>query len=156
MRNESGITIFELMVVIGIIAILASIAIPGFLSWLPNYKMRSAVDEVLSTLQQAKLRAVRENAMVSVTFNTASGRYLAFVDNGAGADGGNGIQDAGEATIKNGQMPEGIILQSTTFPLDWARFTPRGIPVNGGDVVITNGPITRTIELTLGGSSSIQ
>ena len=152
MRNDSGLTIFELMVVIGIIAILASIAIPGFLGWLPKYRMRSAADELLSTLQQAKLRAVRENAIVSMSFDTASGSYLSFVDNGAGADGGNGIKDAGEVTIKSVQMPAGIMLQSTTFPLDWARFTPRGFPVAGGDVVIANGPITRTVSLTLGGS----
>ena len=72
MRNDSGFTLFELMVVVGIMAILASVAIPGFLGWLPKYRMRSAADDVLSTLQQAKLRAVRENANVSVTFYTDS------------------------------------------------------------------------------------
>ena len=64
MRNNSGLTIIELMVVIGILAILAGVAIPGFISWLPNYRMRSAADEVYSTLQNVKLRAVRENAIV--------------------------------------------------------------------------------------------
>ncbi len=95
MRNESGLTLFELMVVVGIMAILASVAVPGFLGWLPKYRMRSAADEVLSTLQHAKLRAVRENDVVSVTFNIANESYLAFLDNGAGADAGNGIQEAG-------------------------------------------------------------
>jgi len=155
MRNNSGFTLFELMVVVGIMAILASVAIPGFLGWLPKYRMRSAADEVLSTLQHAKLRAVRENDIVSVNFDFVNNTYLAFLDNGAGANAGNGTQDAGEATVKNGRMPAGIDLQNSGLgPV--VRFNRRGFPDASGNIVIANGPITRTVNLTLGGSSSIQ
>ena len=156
MRNESGFTLFELMVVVGIMAILASVAVPGFLGWLPKYRMRSAADEVLSTLQQAKLRAVRENNIVRVTFDFANDSYLAFVDNGAGANADNGTREADEATVKNGQMPAGIDLQDLTLgPM--VRFTRRGFPTAAsGNIVVSNGTISRTINLTLGGSSSIQ
>ena len=154
MRNDSGITFFELMVVVGIMAILASVAIPGLLSWLPKYRMRSAADEVLSTLQHAKLRAVRENDIVSVTFNFANDSYTAFLDNGAGADAGNGTQEAGEATVKNGRMPAGIDLQDSGLGTV-VRFNRRGFPDASGNIVIANGTISRTINLTLGGSSSI-
>jgi len=162
MRNDSGITFFELMVVVGIISILAGLAIPGFFNWLPQYRMRSAADDVLSTLQYAKLRAVRENDIVSVTFDTANDGYLVFLDNGAGGNAGNGSQEAGEATVKGGRMPAGIDLQSTGFPLDpvlgqpVVQFTRRGFPVTSGNIVVANGTATRTINLTLGGSLSIQ
>ena len=162
MRNESGLTLFELMVVVGIMSILASVAIPGFLGWLPKYRMRSAADEVLSTLQNAKLRAVRENAVVSVNFDFVNDSYLTFLDNGAGADAGNGTQEAGEATVKNGQMPAGIDLQNSGLvdtlgvAVNMVRFTRRGFPDASGNIVIANGAIIRTIVLTLGGSSSIQ
>ena len=155
MRKNSGFTLFELMVVVGIMAILASIAVPGFLNWLPKYRMRSAADEVLSTLQNAKLRAVRENDIVSVTFDFANDRYLAFLDNGAGASAGNGIQEAGEVTVKNGQLPAGIDLQDSGLGLV-VRFNRRGFPDASGNIVVTNGTISRTLILTLGGSASIQ
>ena len=159
MRNESGVTFYELVVVIGIIALLSSMAIPGFLSWLPKYRMSSAADEVLSTLQHAKLRAIRENDIVSVRFNLANDSYTAFLDNGAGADAGDGNPDAGEAIVKNGQMPGGIDLLSTSFVDfggDVVQFDRRGFPVAGGNIVVANGTNTRTINLTLGGSSWIQ
>lgn len=159
MRNESGVTFYELVVVVGIMALLSSMAIPGFLSWLPKYKMSSAADEVLSTLQHAKLRAIRENDFVSVTFNTANDSYTAFLDNGAGGGiAGNGQQDGVEVTVKNGQMPEGIGLLSTSFVDfggDVVRFNSRGFPFAGGNIVVANGAGTRTISLTLGGSSWI-
>ena len=160
MRNESGLTLFELMVVVGIMAILASVAVPGFLGWLPKYRMRSAADEVLSTLQHAKLRAVRENDVVSVNFDFSNDSYLTFLDNGAGADAGNGTQEAGETTVKNGQMPAGIDLQNSglvdalNIQVNLVRFDRRGFPDASGDIVIANGSIKRTINLTLGGSAS--
>ena len=127
MRNESGLTLFELMVVVGIMAILASVAVPGFLGWLPKYRMRSAADDVLSTLQNAKLRAVRENSVVRVTFDFANDRYLSFLDNVAGANTDNGTQEADEATINNGQMPAGIDLSDDKLgPM--VRFVRSGVP----------------------------
>jgi prepilin-type N-terminal cleavage/methylation domain-containing protein len=158
MRNDSGFTLFELMVVVGIMAILASVAIPGFIGWLPKYRMRSAADDVLSTLQQAKLRAVRENAIVSVRFFFPDNdRYISFVDNGANP--GDKWPQGDETTVKSGRMPAGIDLQSAAFgalaePV--VQFFPRGFPNAGGNIVVANGTATRTINLTLGGSASIQ
>jgi type IV fimbrial biogenesis protein FimT len=148
-------TFVELVVVMGILSLLAGLAIPGFVSWLPKYRMNSAADEVLSTLQQAKLRAVRENSIVSVTFDFASESCSAFLDNGAGASGGNGIQDAGEPTVIGGLMPAGIDLQDAGIG-NLIRFNRRGYPDVSGDVDISNGTRSRTVSLTLGGSSSIQ
>ena len=153
MRNNSGMTIIELMVVTGILAILASIAIPGFLGWLPNYRLRSAADEVQSTLQNAKLRAIRENAIVRVNFDFGNDTYQAFIDNGVNAD--NGTREADEVMVKNGKMPAGIDLQDSGLG-GAVRFTRRGFPDASGDIDVTNGTRTQTINLTLGGSSSIQ
>jgi prepilin-type N-terminal cleavage/methylation domain-containing protein len=151
MRKESGLTLFELMVVIGIMAVMASIAVPGVIGWLPGYRLRSGADELLSTLQLAKMRAVRENDIVTVSFDFANESYNAFVDNS-----GDGIQDAGERTVKTGQMPPNIDLQDTGLGA-LVMFDRRGYPSISGNVVrVTNGSATRTVNLTLAGSVSIQ
>ncbi len=74
MQKDSGVTLFVLMTVVAIIAVLSSIALPGFMRWLPNYRMRGAADELLSTLWLSQKRAVRENAEVAIDFDFANDR----------------------------------------------------------------------------------
>jgi prepilin-type N-terminal cleavage/methylation domain-containing protein len=73
-QKDSGVTLFELMTVIAIIAILSSIALPGSMRWQPNDRMRSAADELLSTLWLSQKGAVRENADVAIDFDFANDR----------------------------------------------------------------------------------
>jgi type IV fimbrial biogenesis protein FimT len=46
MKKKNGYTILELMVTIGIIAILTAMAIPSFINWLQGYRLRSAANDV--------------------------------------------------------------------------------------------------------------
>jgi type II secretion system protein H len=156
MHRQSGLTLFELMVVIGIMAVMASIAVPGVIGWLPGYRLRSGADELRTTLQLARMRAVRENAIVAVVFNFANDSYVAFVDNS-----GDGIQNGAERTVKSGEMPQGIDLQDSGLGA-LVMFDRRGFPtadgVNplSGNVAVSNGSGAQTINLTLAGSASIQ
>jgi Tfp pilus assembly protein FimT len=83
--REGGFTLFELAVIIAIIALLASMAIPAFSVWMPNYKLRSAARGLYSDLQMAKLGAVKQNKQWAVVFDQASnpGRYFVCSDDGA-------------------------------------------------------------------------
>ena len=75
MRKNSGFTLIELIIVIVVLAILAAISVPIFLSWLPEYRLRSAADDLYAHLQHAKMQAIRNNANWAVQFNTASDSY---------------------------------------------------------------------------------
>ena len=69
MRNNSGFTAVELLVVIALIAILAAIAVPNFIGWLPNYRLRAATHDLYSNFQKAKLTAVKRNTNTAVRFD---------------------------------------------------------------------------------------
>jgi len=79
-RHEAGFTVIELMAAVAIFAILASIAIPVFSVWRPNYKLKSAARDLYSNLQMAKLGAVKQNKEWAVVFVQGSDQYYVCSD----------------------------------------------------------------------------
>ena len=128
MRTSSGFTIMELMFVLAIGAIVASIAVPSFSSWRSRTKLNSAARVLRGDLEMAKSRAMRENNFVALKFVDANS-YQVFIDDGAGdGDPGDWILHADEQLILNRKLPPGttINLGATTFPGDQNRFNGRG------------------------------
>ncbi len=74
-RSRGGFTMIETMVVLAIIVVLAGVAIPMFMTLLPNYRLKSAAQDLYSTLQSAKMTAVKTNGTETVTFDVADGKY---------------------------------------------------------------------------------
>ena len=159
MRKNTGFTFTELMIAIAIMAIAASIAIPNIIDWLPTHRLASTSRAILSVLQQARLRAVKENTFVTVQFDTGNERYNVFRDNGeGGGNPGDGLQNGTEKIFKSEAMPAGIDLESTNFADDSVCFSNRGLPrpVSKGSVMLSNSQnINREIEVNQTGNSTI-
>ncbi len=66
-RQLRGFTIIELMGVIGIMAILVTIAAPNFIQLLKNQRVKTASFDVFSSLVVARSEALTRNATVTVT-----------------------------------------------------------------------------------------
>lgn len=140
MRTSSGFTIMELMFVLAIGAIVASIAVPSFSSWRSRAKLNYAARVLRGDLEMAKSRAMRENNFVALKFVDANS-YQVFIDDGAGdGDPGDWILHADEQLILNRKLPPGttINLGATTFPGDQNRFNGRGRIRYQGSVIIEN------------------
>jgi len=60
------------MVVIAIIAILLSIALPAYSTWRERSAAKTAVDTLVAHLKQARIKAITENRSVTVSFDTAA------------------------------------------------------------------------------------
>ncbi len=140
MRRQSGFTLMELMIIITIIAVLAAIAVPNFLGWLPKYRLKSAVDELFSNLNLAKMTAVRNGQDCKVLFD-ADGYTIECLSKTVNLDGyGSGI------TFKN---PDG----SSGFPA-FITFNSRGLS-NDGIVRLTNEARTGYFQVQVQSSGVI-
>jgi len=156
MRNNSGFTIIELAVVIAIVGIMAGIAVPNFVGWLPKYRLSSSADDIQALVQNARLRAVKENAHVAVLLDPDNdgldGDYMAFVD-----ENSDWNKDAGEALVMQGEVSSGIRITGTGYASNRFSFNSRGLCLEGsGSVTLRNSKgKTKTVNIEMTGSSRI-
>jgi type IV fimbrial biogenesis protein FimT len=97
-KSVAGFTMLELMITVVILCILLGLAIPGFSSWIPNYRLRGAVRDIYSNFQYAKMTAVKDRAGCGVLFDVANNRYRVVsagpnrtFESTAGAVGGDDV-----------------------------------------------------------------
>jgi prepilin-type N-terminal cleavage/methylation domain-containing protein len=131
MRRNSGFTAYELAVAMAIVAVMATVTMPSFLSWLTAHRLRGAAINLMADMEMAKIRAIRENTFVAVQF--AADKYEIFIDNGAGAgETGNGIRNSGERLLIDRPFPSGVGIPLTELTLTnkRVRFTSRGLPAD--------------------------
>ena len=124
----------ELMIVIAIAGILSALAIPGWLAWRANAKINGAATNLRGDLEMAKMRAIKENKLVTVLFT--SGGYTIFID-----DNGDWAKDSGEALLRDRQLVAGVTANPINFNGSKTGFNGRSIvPLNGG--IAQDGDIT--------------
>ncbi len=58
-----------------VIGILVAIAIPNFLNWLPNMRVRAATRDIYSNMQFIRSEAVKNNQDRAIVFSTANTTY---------------------------------------------------------------------------------
>jgi len=155
--GTTGFTIVELLVVIAIIGILASLAIPNFISSIPKYNLGAGARELLSAMQLTRMTAIKENSNVALSFDPVTGSLTVHVDNGeGGGTADDKVRNGAERLIKFYQMPSGIELLSPSFG-QVILFNNRGIPDVNGDASVRNKlSKTCTIRLLASGHARIQ
>lgn len=153
----AGFTLIEMMVVIAIITILASIAVPSFNSLFDRSRLRGAADALFGDLQFARMEAIRNNQVVFVNFKTGSS-WCYGMKVGSACDCSQPSTDANYCSLKlaNAGGNAGVTLSSTTFSADPSFDPVQGLATQAGSATFTStGSAQAQIGLSLLGTVSL-
>jgi len=129
--DSKGFTIFELIVTMTIMATVAAISIPSYLTYIPKARIGGATRMVMADLMAARMKAVKNNARTKIFFNGLT-QYKICTD----ADG-NGTVDYDEGDVVDRDISTeypGVILIHGPNPI----FLPRGTVTTDTSSYISN------------------
>ena len=110
MRNQSGFTALELLTVVAIIGVVAGMAIASGVEWLPRHRLKSAVNDLHSNMQRAKMGAIKDHSDWAIVFDASGspGRYVICSDDGANNTWDGGGDDVVDKVVNLSDYGSGV------------------------------------------------
>jgi prepilin-type N-terminal cleavage/methylation domain-containing protein len=148
MRSEHGYTLFEVMVVLGLIGVVTGIAIPVFISSNAQTNLWTSAERVGALIRQTRFKAISQNRTYEVRFNCPAAGQL------------RGLILTGDATVDNAgtrctttTTGDSEIVQMATG-VGYSPALGTGLQVTGRGVFTTvGGAIPLIIGVTHGSSA---
>jgi type IV fimbrial biogenesis protein FimT len=151
--KSRGFTLIELMIVIALMAVLTSLAVPGFSQFLSKRSVSAAAATLATDYRFARSEAIKRASFVTVCRSTDStscagvseswhGGWIVFADTD-----GNGVVGANEDILRVQQVVQGIssmanpTLSSTRHT---ATFRSSGIAVSVSDTMVITPSVAST------------
>lgn len=128
---SKGFSLFEVLVVVAVLALAGVVAIPNLIDWRSHMRLRAAATELKENLELAKAVAAKENMYIYVDFVPMEGKYrLSYKD-----------MDGNLIPIKEERLPHDVTIDKThaqyTVTNDQTGFNSRG-GANNCTIVLTN------------------
>ena len=144
--NPSGFTIFELMVVLVILAILSTVALPNLLSGMRREQLAATSLEIVNWLERARNQAVKdmETCKLSITADDASDASIAITPDSPGCSNLTRFSISEYSNISS----DVTLVLSDDSDIEFS-FSPRG-SVNRNqemELTIEESPTTRCIKV---------
>lgn len=146
-KGLRGFTLIELMIVIGVLAVIMAIARPGIKSWMVKSRLSGGARQVMSDLMYARMKSASQNNNFKVT-RTSSTQYTILDDTN-----GNGSADTGE-TLTSRDIKTNFS-DVTISGASSITFRPRGDVDQATTFTVTNSAGYKNITVSLAGRVKI-
>jgi prepilin-type N-terminal cleavage/methylation domain-containing protein len=164
--QKSGFTLIEVLVVVLIIAIMASIITPSFLAWANNQRVGSAKSQIADAIRKTQNEAKRTKTDREIRFDNNGGnpRYaITSMDNTGAPKALTAITNwqslAGEGSAKKGLQLKVSTAGGLSSESAGIVFNPYGAVVTGGSTALfdnaknTTAPSVFTVQVSMGGGT---
>ncbi len=143
-----GVTIAELLIVLGILSVVSLIGGSWLSTQIPSYQLNGAVRQVRADLLAARMQAVSQGNEFRVFFEDEQHYHILDDDNN------NGKADPGEMVEKRSIVEDypGVTVQSNRNPI----FHPRGTASSLGTVTIANQAGEKSITVSITGRVKVK
>jgi len=151
-RKVRGITIMEVLVVMAIIAILASASILGLRNLVQRERLYSAMTQVANDLKEVQFRSMSSNNLWGVRFCENQNQYKIFAVNPANVSVGcprdanpsctNDATTQRLVSLPPGVSPQAdfyVLFDRRGYPLDWS------CGIGAGNITLSNSYGRRTV-----------
>lgn len=146
--GASGYTLTELMIVLGIVAVVLGLGGIWLSSQLPQYRLNGAVRQIRADLLAARAQAVKQRNEVRVFFSDP--HHYDILDD----DDNDGRADPGEA-IESRSIQEdfaGVTIRSNNNPI----FYPRGTASSLATIRVSNAAGEKAITISITGRVKVK
>ena len=156
LKKQIGFSLIEVMIVVAIIGITASIALPSYSAWIANTKVRTATESILNGIQKARSEALMRNTAVSFTLGANSSWTVSCITATTCPDLTGGVVEA-RSNEEGGTQDIAINSGGNTslvFTNLGIRSTTAANPISTVDVSLAGAD--RPLRVTVGGGGNVR
>lgn len=132
-RDERGFSMMEMMIVLVLIGLMASLAAPSWFEQMPRLEAQAQVKEVVSKLREARSLAIARKEPMGVCFDGGNNLWTVFCDDGPA----DNVHNTGDSVFTTGQIGMRVSMSYNSFANHDVIFFPDGTCYQSGTICLT-------------------